>query len=101
MYKPLPEGVTIRPSSIEGLGLFATKTISAGTLIGRIHIPNEGEPDGYYRTPLGGFGNHSNTPNCTKILMPEDGSFWIAAKVDIEPDNELTWYYTLYEIKYG
>ena len=26
-YKPLPDTLTIKPSSIEGLGLFATKTI--------------------------------------------------------------------------
>jgi SET domain-containing protein len=98
MYKPLPVGVTIRPSSIEGLGLFATEKFTAGTLIGRIHIPNENEPNGYYRTALGGFGNHSNNPNCYKLLM-EDDSYWIGANQDIEPDDELTWYYTLYEIR--
>jgi len=100
VYKPLPEGVTIRPSSIEGLGLFVTERITQGTLIGRIHVPNEKEEDGYFRTPLGGFGNHSDNPNCFKLLM-EDGSIWIGAKVDIEPDEELTWHYTLYEIENG
>jgi len=98
VYKPLPEGITIRPSSIEGLGLFTIDKISKDTLIGRIHIPCEDEENGYMRTPLGGFGNHSETPNCFKMLM-EDGSYWIGAKVDIEPDEELTWHYTLYEIK--
>jgi len=98
MYKPLPGGITIRPSSIEGLGLFATVKFTAGTLIGKIHIPNENESDGYYRTPLGGFGNHSDTPNCLKLKM-EDGSYWISAKIDIEPNDELTWQYTLYSMK--
>tara|TARA_B100000287_G_scaffold317991_1_gene301764 strand:+ start:308 stop:610 length:303 start_codon:yes stop_codon:yes gene_type:complete len=100
VYKPLPEGVTIRPSSIEGLGLFVTKQITAGEMIGKIHIPAKKEENGYLRTPLGGFGNHSNNPNCGKVLMG-DGSWWIYAKRDIEPEEELTWYYTLYEIKNG
>jgi len=100
MYKPLPEGITVRSSSIEGLGLFATKKISASTLLGRIHIANVKEPDGYFRTPLGGFGNHSDNPNCVKILMDEEtNDWWIAATVDILPGEELTWTYTLYEIK--
>ena len=98
MYKPLPEMVTIKESSIEGLGLFATEDISANTVIGRIHVPNEKEENGYFRTPLGGFGNHSDDPNCFKILM-EDGSWWISASKDIEPGEELTWTYTLYEVE--
>ena len=98
MYKPLPEMVTIKESSIEGLGLFATEDISENTLIGRIHVPNEKEDNGYFRTPLGGFGNHSNNPNCTKLLM-EDGSWWIVAIQNIKIDEEITWRYTLYTIK--
>ena len=31
MYRPLPDGVTIGESEIEGLGLIATKKIKAGT----------------------------------------------------------------------
>ena len=30
MYRPLPDGLTIKNSPIEGLGLFATKDINAG-----------------------------------------------------------------------
>ena len=40
MYKPLPNGITIKESPIEGLGLFATEDIPANTVIGRIHVPN-------------------------------------------------------------
>ena len=98
MYKPLPDNVTVRPSEIEGLGLFATKEIKAGTLIGRIHIPDEKEPDGYIRTPLGGFGNHSSHPNCYKLEMTDDMTVWVVSKKDIMPGEELTWHYTLYEI---
>ena len=48
MYKPLPKVVTIKESSIEGLGLFAPEDIPVNTLIGRIHVPNEKEEDGYF-----------------------------------------------------
>jgi len=97
MYNPLPNSVTIRESLIEGLGLFATKDIPVHTLIGKIHVPSEKEENGYFRTPLGGFGNHSNTANCSKVLM-DDGSWWIFANQDILEDCELTWIYTLYKI---
>jgi len=99
MYRPLPDCVTIDDSLIEGLGLFATKKIPQGTLIGKIHIWDTSEPDGYARTPLGAFGNHSDTPNCFKLKMYEDGSWWIGTKRVIEPGEELTWFYTLYNIK--
>ena len=98
MYNPLPDGITIKKSPINGLGLFATEAISENTLLGIIHIPIKGEKHGYFRTPLGGFGNHSDDPNCNKILM-EDGSWWIGASRDIEPEEELTWTYTLYNIE--
>ena len=97
MYNPLPDYITIKESSINGLGLFATEDISANILIGKIHVPSEKEENGYFRTPLGGFGNHSDDPNCSKILM-EDGSWWISTNQDIMADEEITWSYTLYTI---
>ena len=98
MYKPLPEMVTIKESSIDGLGLFATEDISENILIGKIHIPDEREPNGYFRTPLGAFGNHSNTPNCFKLLM-DDGTWWIMSNRKIMAGEEVTWQYSLYQIK--
>ena len=95
MYKPLPDSVTIKESPISGFGLFATKKIDAHTLIGIIHHPQKESEDGHIRTPLGGFGNHSDDPNCFKLLM-EDGVWWIGASKDIELGTELTWTYTLY-----
>ena len=95
MYKPLPDSVTIKESPIQGLGLFATERISKGTLIGITHHPDSHAEDGHIRTPLGGFGNHSDTPNCFKLLM-EETTWWIGAKKDIEDGDELTWSYTLY-----
>ena len=96
MYKPLPDYVTIRKSPIAGLGLFTTKKILAGTYIGIVHIENDS--DDIIRTPLGGFGNHSDNPNCFKIKFGQTKT-WIGAIRDIEPDEEITWKYTLYEIK--
>ena len=95
-YNPLPDCITIKMSPIHGLGLFSTEKIKEGFFLGMIHYPKgDGE---FIRTPLGGFGNHSTVPNCTKILMTDDNSWWIYANRDIETDEEITWAYTLYEI---
>ena len=101
-YKPLPNYITVRESKIHGLGLFATKEIRHNTLIGIILVPHcmhHGDPlnDDFIRTPLGGFGNHSDDPNCRKILYND--VWWIESIKDIEPDEEITWRYTLYKIK--
>jgi len=98
MYKPLPECITIKKSPIAGLGLFATCQILAETYIGIIHIVNTNYPEGITRTPLGGFGNHSDSPNCDKVLMSDGISWSITANQDIEPNEEITWKYTLYKI---
>ena len=41
MYRPLPDGLTIKNSPIEGLGLFATKDIKKNTFIGVTHVRDE------------------------------------------------------------
>ena len=38
MYKPLPDSLVIRSSSIEGQGLFAKEDIEARTPLGVTHI---------------------------------------------------------------
>ena len=96
MYKPLPDYITIKESSIQGLGLFTTERISKGRIIGITHHPDSHSENGVIRTPLGGFGNHSDTPNCFKLLM-EGKTWWIGADRDIESGEELTWHYTFYE----
>jgi SET domain-containing protein len=97
MYKPLPDYITIKESPISGQGLFATEKIKAHTLIGITHHPRKESEDGYIRTPLGGFGNHSDNPNCFKLLMEGD-TWWIGASKDIKPGEELTWQYTFYDV---
>ena len=41
MYRPLPDGVTIKESEVQGLGLFATKDFEADTILGSVHIMNK------------------------------------------------------------
>ena len=71
MYRPLPDGLTIKNSPIEGLGLFATKAIKANSFIGVTHIRDEQFENKYIRTPLGGFYNHSNEPNVRRVVSDD------------------------------
>ena len=68
MYKPLPKFLTIKRSPIEGLGLYATTDIKANCFIGLTHVRDENFENGYIRTPLGGFYNHSNKPNLRRVV---------------------------------
>ena len=68
MYKPLPKGLTIKNSPIEGLGLFTTEVIKKNSFIGITHIRDEQFENKYIRTPLGGFYNHSNEPNVIRMV---------------------------------
>jgi len=95
MYRPLPPYLTIRDSEINGLGLFATKTIKISTNLGLTHVFNPLFENNFIRTPLGGFFNHNQiNPNC-KILQDGDYLFLVTIK-DIQPNEELTAKYTLY-----
>ena len=68
MYKPLPDCLTIKKSPIEGLGLYASKKIRANSFIGLTHVRDKNFENGYIRTPLGGFYNHSNEPNVRRVV---------------------------------
>jgi len=68
MYRPLPSGLTIKDSPIEGLGLFSTIDIKKDAFIGITHIRDEQFENKYIRTPLGGFYNHSNDPTVTRMV---------------------------------
>ena len=104
MYKPLPESLTIQQSGIDGLGLFAKEGIAQGTNLGMTHIKLNGN---MVRTPLGGFINHSNTPNVVKVelLMTNEGAIkfnykkWnLVTLRDIKKGEELTVRYTFYNV---
>ena len=60
MYRPLPDGLTIKASNVQGLGLFATQPFEPDTVLGIVHIANKNFPHGYIRTALGAFYNHSD-----------------------------------------
>ena len=68
MYKPLPNGLIIKKSPIEALGLYATVGLKANTFIGLTHILDERFENNYLRTPLRGFYNHSENPNVQRIV---------------------------------
>ena len=101
MYKPLPESLTIKSSKINGIGLFADQKIIRGTNFGMSHIKLK---DTIIRTPLGGFINHANEPNCAKVeLLMKNDSFdykkWnLITLRDIKEGDELTVRYTFYNV---
>ena len=102
MYKPLPESVTIKKSGIHELGLFADQDIKQATNLGMTHL-QFGKT--LIRTPLGGFINHSDNPNCekAKLKFTNDTKFlfnkWnLITLKDIKEGEELTLTYTFYKL---
>ena len=51
MYRPLPDGLTIKESNVQGLGLFATKDFEAWTILGIVHIMDKNFPQVLYELP--------------------------------------------------
>tara|TARA_Y100000590_G_C15196223_1_gene816926 strand:- start:133 stop:573 length:441 start_codon:yes stop_codon:yes gene_type:complete len=68
MYRPLPKALTIKKSSIDGLGLYALEVIKKNSFIGVTHVRDEQFENKYIRTPIGGFYNHSNEPNVIRMV---------------------------------
>lgn len=87
-YRPLPLCLTINKSNIHGLGLMATKKIEKGTNLGITHIKNVDYADGLIRTPLGGFLNHSDNPNCAYQM--DGDNFRLVAVRKIKSGEEIT-----------
>ena len=106
MYKPLPNSLTIKTSKVNGLGLFSKESIPQATNLGMTHIKMG---DRIFRTPLGGFINHANDPNCVKVELlmtnhddPDlkfDYKKWNLVTIkDIQQEEELTLKYTFYDL---
>ena len=96
-YNPLPSGIIVADSQISGQGLFTTRRLVIGTLLGISHYRIDGE---YIRTPLGGFINHSSKPNCQRSqvrVKPGFDKWSIMTVEDIEEGEELTLKYKLYQ----
>lgn len=123
-YRPLMDVFTIKESPIEGLGLFATEIfyphpdnpISCYTGYGHECIEGNCEPiggevkefithylmgDNLIRTPIGGFINHSDDPNCTLIRVedeydPYDAVFYLRPLRIVEEGEEITLNYNVH-----
>jgi len=106
MYKPLPDSLTIKTSKVDGLGLFAKEGIGQGTNLGMCHLKIG---DTIFRTPLGGFINHSSNGNCVKVelrMIDEDikghqynyKKWNLIVSQDIKKGEELTVRYTFYKV---
>ena len=96
-YRPLPDGLEVGKSKIEGNGILAKAFLQAGTELGISHVQYPGGDfhTDYIRTPLGGFVNHSESPNsefytCGQYLK-------MRTLKDIESGEELTANYSLYK----
>ena len=93
-YRPLPSYLTLQPSKIDGLGLFTLEDLEKNEVLGVTHIA-DAETTQLFRTPLGGFINHSEKPNCQLF---EIGRFkYLKTMYQIPMGTELTVKYTMYD----
>ena len=106
MYKPLPKELRLGFSDIHDIGLFAKENISKGTNFGMTHFQIG---KNIIRTPLGGFINHKDNPNCEKVKLrfnneddpehPYSFNKWNLVTInDIQEGEELTLKYTFYDV---
>lgn len=105
MYKPLPENLRLGFSDIHDIGLFAKEAIPQGTNLGMTHL-QFGKT--LIRTPLGGFINHKDNPNCEKVKLNfsdeekqpvyQFNKWNLITLKDIKEGEELTLKYTFYKI---
>ena len=105
MYKPLPKELRLGFSDIHGIGVFTKQFIPVATNFGTTHL-QFGKT--LIRTPLGGFLNHSEDPNCEKVKLKfsnEDkqpgyifNKWNLVTLKDIKEEEELTLTYTFYKI---
>lgn len=88
-YRPLPRGFKIGKSEIEGQGLFTYVNLNKDVIIGKTHIKTDKE---LIRTPIGGFINCSEEPNCTLIerITNNFRTFYLKTIKQINKKEELT-----------
>jgi hypothetical protein len=83
---PLPEAfknnIITDKSDIEGMGVFSGKNYVSGDLIAPARI-------GLFRTPVGRYTNHSESPNC-EMRLDGDGNINIFAITSISQNQECT-----------
>ena len=106
MYKPLPKELRLGFSDIHDIGVFAKEFIPQGTNFGMTHFQ---VGKNLIRTPLGGFLNHEDNPNCEKVKLkfnaednpgrPYNFNKWNLITIkDIKEEEELTLKYTFYDV---
>ena len=93
-YKALIDILNIKDSNVAGQGLYAKVDIPKDTILGVSHVIMDDE---IHRTPLGGFINHSDKPNCIKYL--EGNKYYIKTTKKIRLGNELFLKYSFYEVR--
>ena len=96
----MPDALHIGDSQVAGQGIFAKEDIPVDTELGLSHILLEILLDETFRTPLGGFINHSDDPNCVKY--PVDNKYYtkyyIKTIKPIKAGEELFLKYTFYSV---
>ena len=93
MYQALPSRLYVKDSPIAGQGIFAKEDIPEGMVLGMSHLIID---EVIYRTPLGGFINHSDDPNCVK--WNEDDKYFVKTIRSIHKGEELFLKYTFYTV---
>lgn len=95
-YRPLPDFLYISRSEIDGHGLFTSKSLESDFVLGITHVKDNRFEDNYIRTPLGGFFNHSEDPNCEAYIV--DDYIMLKTIKPINAGEEITVFYWLYSI---
>ena len=96
-YQALPSFLHIKDSPVAGQGIFATADIPIDTKLGTSHVVVD---EDIMRTPLGGFVNHSNDPNCVKWSEKQDWGdiYYMRTIKPIKKGEELFLKYTFYQV---
>ena len=97
-YRPLPKGLYIGNSPIEGNGLFTKEPLTSDIELGITHLKyDKGDfHSNYIRTPLGGFMNHDQK-NYNCVLYGCGEFLKLKTIKEIIGGEELTLNYTLYD----
>ena len=104
MYQALPPELHVKDSPVAGQGLFAKEDIPAMMYLGISHIVvNQFGPisPSIMRTPLGGFVNHNDDPNCMKWFEEQEWGdiYYMKTIRSIKKGEELFLKYTFYSVK--
>ena len=97
MYQALPKCLHIKDSPVAGQGIYAKEDIPDNIYLGISHVVVDDE---IMRTPLGGFVNHSDKPNCEKVQLKSTNytKYNLVAIKNIKAWEELTVKYTFYNM---